>query len=414
MTSFGYHEADITPPNNLPLEGYEHRFTYGGVPSGVNDNLYVRALSLADDSSEFILITVDLCILSNERVRRMRERISPVLGVPENQIIISASHTHSGPITENPWEEISNDESSPYIRFQHECEEYMEFVTKMMISSAGEAHLKKTPCACSYTTGCTSVGFNRRSVDEQGDVRNFFSLWEQPGATVDGLVDDEIPVVMIEAQEQQSFDTYLHPFNPSRIVIFNVALHPVVMGKHSRLVSADYPGYARSKIEETLGDGTRAMFLLGACGDTQPLIATQENIKALDVIGGAVAYSVVAALAQRTYNSLQHISYTSTELKSDHADDDDIPITTFTCGEIAFVAVAAECFTEAGLRIRESSPYKQTLIATNTNGWVGYIPTEEAYAQGGYEVVAGKDDVDVKYLERIVQEAKRLLNLLIE
>ena len=58
----------------------------------------------------------------------------------------------------------------------------------------------------------------------------------------------------------------------------------------------------------------------------------------------------------------------------------------FRIGPLAAVTVPGELFTEIGMRIKAASPFSHTLIAGYTNGSVGYLPTVEAYPEGGYEV----------------------------
>jgi hypothetical protein len=48
--------------------------------------------------------------------------------------------------------------------------------------------------------------------------------------------------------------------------------------------------------------------------------------------------------------------------------------------------MAGEPFSAIGVRIKEKSPFEHTLVSGYTNGGFGYIPTREAFSQGGYEV----------------------------
>lgn len=72
-------------------------------------------------------------------------------------------------------------------------------------------------------------------------------------------------------------------------------------------------------------------------------------------------------------------------------------------GEVAFVGLPGEIFTEFGLKIKVQSPFEQTFIIELANGWHGYIPTQEAFAHGGYETRLG-------YTSRLVPEAGDLMS----
>jgi neutral ceramidase len=64
---------------------------------------------------------------------------------------------------------------------------------------------------------------------------------------------------------------------------------------------------------------------------------------------------------------------------------DDVEIQVIAVGDLAFVGFPAEYFTEFGLRIKAQSPFPATFLVELANGWHGYVPTQEAFAHGGYE-----------------------------
>jgi len=64
---------------------------------------------------------------------------------------------------------------------------------------------------------------------------------------------------------------------------------------------------------------------------------------------------------------------------------DDVEIQAIAVGDVAFVGYPAEYFTEFGLRTKAESPFEDTFVLELTNGWHGYVPTQEAFANGGYE-----------------------------
>ncbi len=54
-------------------------------------------------------------------------------------------------------------------------------------------------------------------------------------------------------------------------------------------------------------------------------------------------------------------------------------------GDFQLVAIPGEVFVEFGLTIKEASPTPHTAIVSLANDYVGYMPTAEAFSQGGYE-----------------------------
>ena len=55
-------------------------------------------------------------------------------------------------------------------------------------------------------------------------------------------------------------------------------------------------------------------------------------------------------------------------------------------GELSISAIQAEPFVETGMAIRDRSPFAHSIVLGYTNGCLGYLPTAEAYPEGGYEV----------------------------
>jgi hypothetical protein len=71
-------------------------------------------------------------------------------------------------------------------------------------------------------------------------------------------------------------------------------------------------------------------------------------------------------------------------------------------GDVAFVGFPCELFSELGLRVKEASPFSTTVICELANGYVGYVPTRQAFDHGGYEP-------RFAYSSRLVPEAGDLM-----
>ena len=85
----------ITPEEPLWLAGYMGRRR----PSeGVLDDLYAQALAVEDAGGRrALLLAVDLCVLRTATVNQVCRRITERTGLKREQILVSLSHTHSGP-----------------------------------------------------------------------------------------------------------------------------------------------------------------------------------------------------------------------------------------------------------------------------------------------------------------------------
>jgi len=83
----------ITPPLGLPLAGY---YSPRGA-QGVHDDLYAKALVLELEGSRTALVVCDFISLPRDIVEQARRRISESLGLPPERVMLSATHTHTGP-----------------------------------------------------------------------------------------------------------------------------------------------------------------------------------------------------------------------------------------------------------------------------------------------------------------------------
>src|SRR5262249_42205417 len=84
----------ITPPLGVPMAGYysERR------ARAVRDDLFARALVLESQGSEAALVALDLGTTSRPFVEAARREVEVSTGIPAAHVMISATHTHTGPI----------------------------------------------------------------------------------------------------------------------------------------------------------------------------------------------------------------------------------------------------------------------------------------------------------------------------
>jgi hypothetical protein len=86
----------------------------------------------------------------------------------------------------------------------------------------------------------------------------------------------------------------------------------------------------------------------------------------------------------------------------------DAEVQVITLGrEVAWVALPGEIFVQLGIAIKDGSPFATTSVHELANGSIGYVPTQQAYAQGNYEVISARCAEGSG--ERLVESALRQL-----
>lgn len=388
----------ISPPKGVFLIGYGDR-SKGNL--GVHDDLAATALVLDDGTQRLALVALDLLALNEFVVDRIRARLAPT------EVLLACSHTHSGPIT-------YADEKSP-----RRNREYIASLVENVVAAVEEAGAHLRPARLEYAAGEAPVGINRRQRMADGH----FEIGRNPEGPRDASVQ------VVSALEEGS---------SARIAtLVNYACHGTVLGPDNLLVSADWIGAMRERVEAKLGGLT--LFLQGAAANINPDMYW-DDAHAFEMAakqGAEVAESVFAALAAgceplpgaplrlardevwlptevraetprppRTYRkpllTLAHLPgfmavfadlllaqrYPWKSRIEARGGFWSVPmrISAVRLGDLALVAYAAETFTEIGLKAKAASPARHTLFASVTDGCVSYLHTEEAHAEGGYEV----------------------------
>ena len=75
--------------------------------------------------------------------------------------------------------------------------------------------------------------------------------------------------------------------------------------------------------------------------------------------------------------------------------------------ELAWVGLPGEMFVEFGIALKQTSPYKFTMIHELANRSIGYVPNLRAYSEGGYEVTSSRCAPGSG--EQLVEAAAKLL-----
>jgi len=225
----GQSRIDITPYINISMCGHgEDRFT------GLKDKLYATAIIFCQKEIKVCLITADLIGFTKDFTDNVKSRISNLLRINKENIILCASHTHTGPDVMWPLKSKNN------IRYINELKKKLVNVAKKADESLIESLIE-------VGVGKASIGINRRL-----KVKNVIQFAPNPK----GVYDRDVIVVKISS------------FGELRGLIISHACHPT--SEQGMVISADYPGKVRDLLKKRYGSRIIISFLLGCCGDVRP------------------------------------------------------------------------------------------------------------------------------------------------
>jgi hypothetical protein len=426
----------ITPPEGTPLAGYY-------APRGareVLDHLYSKALVLEQGGTKAALVVCDLISLPPHTVREARRLVEKQTGIPKGQVMLSATHTHTGPalLRESALDDLVGATSDLGRR-------YTEMLPELIARSVAEANQKLTAVRAAAAIGKEEgLSFNRRFV-----MRDRTVSWNPRKLDPDvvkpaGPTDPDVGVLSFDKPGAKPLATYV-----------NFAMHPDTVGGAD--VSADYPGVLSRLLAEVRGAEAVTLFANGCCGnlnhrnlawaDAQQ--GPQEARRIGTVLAGAVcktfpllrpvqgeglrvkrevvklplapvtaeevarAKEVVKRLRESKTAFLEKVKAVQVlDVAAREGKPWEVEVQVIALGdEVAWVSLPGEVFVELGLAIKKASPFRYTLLAELANGSVGYIPDRPAYEQGNYEVVsarcaAGSGELLVEAAVRLLKELK--------
>jgi hypothetical protein len=256
---------DITPEGSQFLFGYPH---VERMSVGVHDPLFSSALYLFDGRTPLIFVANDVVAVGNDTIRRTRERIERETGVPGMNVMISASHTHSGPMTMD----LLCCEADPVV--PKADQEYIRFFEEGIIAAAVAAYRHARPAEISLGIADGScVGGNRHD----------------PA----GPTNPETPVLVVRDRESHA---YL-----AAMMIYS--MHPSVLHEDSKLVSGDFPAMARMHLQKNLlGESCPVLCQIGPSGNLSPRHITRSNtFEEAERLGGLLGSSIARAVESIVY-----------------------------------------------------------------------------------------------------------------
>jgi len=407
----GFGRRNITPCSPCFLAGYPH---VERISTGTNDPLLASAICLEGDGRTLLLVSLDLLFITAQWSADCRHRIAAATGIPETNILLGATHTHSGPLTLDilAWRD------DPVVP---PCDpDYLEFCCRETASASIEAWRNLVSASLGSTVAAVGglAGGNR--IDPHGAEDPEAGLW-------------------MVCREGES----------SPMAILSVyGMHPTVLHEDSTLFSGDFIASTRAHLEQAF-PGAGVVYLNGVCGNQSPRRCVRaQTFAEAERLGHALGVAMEQALrgirdfdshprlgssseklsiqgkifpslaeatlqldaARRNYDALRLAQAARAEIRTaectvfgaeevltlakaeasgeaevlrHHAKEAEIQC--FQLGEAFLVAWPGEFFVEYGLEVKAQAS-KRTFITTMANGELhGYIVTPEAAELGGYE-----------------------------
>jgi len=402
---------DVTPQKPMFLHGYPH---VERTSEGTHDPLYASAMIIDNGENQIGFCAVDVVFITKEITDSVRTEVQKITGIKGENLMVSASHTHSGPVI---FSDIFYDPVVPKAD-----PEYITYLVNKIVKVYVEAfHNKRESKIAITTTDGSGVGGNRRSIID--------------------ATDPEVPVIVLkDAVTDKVF-----------ALSTTYCMHPTVLHEDSKLYSADFPGYTRQYIKNTLGDDIILLYQTGPSGNQSPRHFINSNsfeeAERLGYILGKQITDSVLQLNALDYQDWFSLSNQQSQLdlpkrkfmteeeatekvsfvknKLDRMRLEKAPskeIRTVECdwfgalennqlakmsvngeleniyksvlpaevniialGDTCFVFLPGELFVEYSLRIKKLAS-KKIFISSMSNGVLaGYLVTEEAEKEGGYE-----------------------------
>ncbi len=144
---------NISPPAGTPMAGYY----YARGSQDALDDLYAKAAVLDDGGTKVALVVCDLITLPRTTVLDARQLIEQQTGIPGGHVMISATHTHTGPALtrDSVRDDLDKGSSDPA---RHYTLELPGRIAQAVAEANGKLAAVKVSCAGNPRTGCPSAG----------------------------------------------------------------------------------------------------------------------------------------------------------------------------------------------------------------------------------------------------------------
>jgi len=400
----GAAEVDITPPVGTALAGsIEPRKSVG-----VQDPLTAKAIVLSSGGIKLAYVLLDLIALERKEGDAAVTLAALRTGIPEQNIVWAASHTHTGPYTIPIFDDPSPMDPA-----------WLEEVPAKFADAVEAAFRSMRPARMTRERAyCHQVLHNRRYKYKDGREINTWLLHsgedEIQCLGSAAPIDPEVGILCFD-------DAGGAPI----AVLWHYSLH--TNANFGNCFSADYPAVVAARLRERFGPSVVPIFVPGTFGDINPTMGYRE-------VGDALACVILQRLEKRKPGPgsgqgtlagplplgalKQEITVPWRDLEADPEarirasqwppevqevfrrevarmrsagrTSDRTVLQAWRIGDVAFASLPGEVFVEWGLKIKAESPFPWTFCVELGGDYLGYMVTEQAWRAGGYESLTAR------------------------
>jgi len=373
------------------------------------------------NATRLAVVACDVLMIERDILDDAAARIAQRTGIPADHVLINATHTHHAPSTVTV---------HGYRREEAFARQVGDAVVEAVAIANGRLAESGDVTAHFKLGQETTVGQNSRLM--LGDGKIFWTGPRDDAVRPTGPFDSALPVLAFRRASGEL-----------AAMLFNHSTHTIGTREPGRR-SPSFYGLAAQDLEQELG--AHVLFLEGASGSTHNLsLPAAEMTERMKKAVAATLADTVPLNDVRLGSLKREIEVRVRDFDEQREDDavrtycekripDGAPyvvdvfremrrqlkpqqgtvrrtwVHAMRIGDIAVVGVPAEYFTKLGLAIKAKSPFPYTIVAELANDWIGYVPDDEAYDLGGYQVWTGLHSYVARGTgERIVEEAASLL-----
>ena len=375
--SVGYGRKVVNPANGTGLGGYSSADTR--LSRTILDDLKLTCTALCDGENVLLVFSSDLPYIGSSIVIKASDTINKNYGIPASNVIFNITHTHSGPALLN----------TNYPGMAKYAKLYYAAVNEV----AGEALRDLEEATILVGRGETDgLNYVRRYVSlEDGSYlgKNLSSGQDPTKVGHETQADEEMQIIKFDRATKKD------------VVLCNWQCHPTGPGGTNDVrVSADWIGALRDEVEKEAD--VLFSYHQGGAGNIGPgsPITGENNFggerfvehgkliaqTALSILNGNLTPLEAGKVQAKQFVYTAEFKPEIVSGKQKQSYSKSLTLSALSIGEIAFAACVGEPHDTMGKTVKTQSPFKMTFFCGYTDGYVGYIPADFAYANGGYEV----------------------------